>query len=162
MLEKLLPPSHILWQPQCKNKKRVFEQVSILLENVSALPRDKIFNSFISRERKMSAELGNQSAIPQARIPNISKPLCVLAQLKHPIPYGGGNKAQTLLFMAVPENNQHLGFLAVFSEMLTDEEFIRALARCQGADDAHHEIVKWEKANPDAVRGMETPVPRAK
>lgn len=151
-LADMLPPGHILWRINCQSKKRVFEQVSILLENISGLSRDEIFSRLIARERLGSTAIGEGGAVPHVRVGDLQKPLCALARLAEPIQYntqqdeGGG--VHTLFFLIAPEkaNAAHLSLLAVFSQMLMDADFMRELGECATAEEAHCRIGDWETA----------------
>ena len=156
-LAGMLPPSHILWNADCQSKKRVFEQVSLLLENIGGLSRDDLFSRLISRERLGSTAIGNGGAIPHVRIADLHDPLCALVRLKEPIQYNAqhdkNSSVHTLFFLIAPEkaNALHLALLAVFSEMLLDEDFMRKLATCVDSQGAYSCIADWEAAHTESL-----------
>lgn len=156
-LAALLPARQILWHVDCQSKKRVFEKVGILLENIGGLPRDELFSRLIARERLGSTAIGNGGAVPHVRVKELQKPLCALVRLCEPIQYDArrdeGGAVHTLFFLIAPEkaNAAHLSLLAVFSEMLLDEDFMRLLAGCADADDAHRSIADWEAARAESL-----------
>lgn len=163
VLSRLLTPAHILWRPDCHSKKRVFEQISILLENIGGLSRETLFRGLIQRERLGTTALGNQGAIPHIRMPGMETPLCALAHLQKPIQYDADDDSnsavRTMFFLIAPENanETHLHLLAIFSEMLCDDEFMQGLDNCADADAAHRHIADWEQKKAAEIGGIFSP-----
>lgn len=66
LIGKILTPDHILLDLDVASKKRVFEQVGLLVENTRGIARSEIFDSLFSREKLGSTGLGQGVAIPMA------------------------------------------------------------------------------------------------
>ena len=147
---RLFPASHLLWQLEgAGSKKRIFEQVCLLLENVHQLPRDELFRQLMARERLGSTSVGQMGAIPHIRTATIKETICVLVHLAKPICYdanGSDSQVQTLFFLFAPEETKtiHLQMLALFSEMLLDKVLMEALEQCADAEAAHRRLLRWE------------------
>lgn len=157
-VSSILPPEHIFVGASWQSKKRAFEQVSIVFENASSAPRDRIFSALIQRERLGSTCIGGDGAIPHGRLDDIDRPLCALALLQKPIPYGLGDEggsARSLFFLIAPsdEDEAHLQFLGLFAEMLSDETLMGALHASGSAEAAAALIAEWEAARGGANPG---------
>ena len=158
-LRTLLPPAHILLITEHLNKKRVFEQAALLMENIGPHARNDLFREFMQRERQGSTSIGFYGAIPHVRL-DIGKPLCVLARLKKPIQYDADNAptslVHTLFFLLAPASNTalHLNLLALFSHLLADEPFMKALDDCSDADAISREIGRWQDSHQDTLNEL--------
>lgn len=63
---KILSRAHILIDLDVSSKKRVFEQVGLLIENTCGIARSEVFDCLFAREKLGSTGLGQGVAIPQA------------------------------------------------------------------------------------------------
>lgn len=156
-IPKILPAAHIFVNVEWQSKKRAFEQVSIVFENTSGIPRDTIFSALIERERLGSTFIGNGGAIPHGRLEQLPAPLCALALLKKTIRYsvdGVDGDVRTLFFMIAPPDTQdtHLWLLGMFSEMLTDVALIDKLHNGADPEQAVALLAQWKSALPEAGR----------
>ncbi|MCH9705142.1 MAG: PTS sugar transporter subunit IIA [Proteobacteria bacterium] len=160
-LRTLLPAEHILLLPTCQSKKRAFEQATLLLENVSGMPRDELFSLFMQREQKNSTSIGFFGAIPHLHM-NVKEPLCVLTRLQQPIQYDADNAptslVHTLFFLIVPEkaSKMHLKLLSIFSHILADENCMAQIADCVDAAAIHKVIADWEVAQHSVLEAIWT------
>ena len=152
-ISEILPPEHIFVGIDWQSKKRVFEQVSIVFENVGkGVARDKVFSALIARERLGATFIGDSGAIPHGRLAEVESPLCALVLLKNPIQYGidddGGGMAQTLFFLIAPNdtNETHLWLLGLFARMLSDNALIKRLRACGDSVKAGEILRQWEIA----------------
>ena len=159
-IANLIPAERVLLNTDCESKKRIFEQVSILLENIDGLTRDDVFSKLIERERLGSTAIGNKGAIPHARIKKLQMPVCAFVRLKTPIQYDSqdddNSLVQTLFFFIVPEKatSRHLSLLAFFSSMLQDDELMEKLAICPDGNAAHQAFIEWEDANQNSINAV--------
>jgi len=84
-IKNILPPGNVFFDLDVGSKKRVFEQVGLLLENSEKLSRSTVFDSLFARERLGSTGLGHGVAIPHGRIKGLREAVGVLIRLKAPI-----------------------------------------------------------------------------
>ncbi|MGI9347215.1 MAG: PTS sugar transporter subunit IIA [Gammaproteobacteria bacterium] len=148
-IAKLLPPEHILLAIDWQSKKRVFEQISIVFENIIDFPRDRFFTVLLERERLGSTYIGEGVAIPHGCMEELQSPLCALALLKNPIQYGandhGDGVVRALFFLLAPQNADkiHLSILGMFAEMAVNSELMEKLFASTSPQEAHTLIAAW-------------------
>ena len=80
-IKNILPPGNVFFDLDVGSKKRVFEQVGLLLENSEKLSRSTVFDSLFARERLGSTGLGHGVAIPHGRIKGLREAVGVLIRL---------------------------------------------------------------------------------
>ncbi len=89
-LAAILPSSQVLVHVDVTSKKRAFEEVGLLFENLHGLSRTLITDSLFARERLGSTGLGHGVAIPHGRIKGLKSPMAAVFQLAQPIDRHGG------------------------------------------------------------------------
>lgn len=118
VIAKILNPDRVLLDLDVTSKKRVFEQVGILLENSHQIARSKVYDSLFEREKHGSTGLGQGVAIPHGRIKGLKEAVGVLVRLAEPIPFDApdGKPVQLLFALLVPESASEL-HLQILSEL---------------------------------------------
>lgn len=112
----------------CTNRKLALEQISRIAHDIDhAVKYQEVLSRLQQRERIGSTAIGHGVAIPHGRIPNLSRPICILISLKKAIEYDDKDKvAVDLIFgLLVPENatDEHLQILASLSNQLKLKEY---------------------------------------
>ena len=137
-LSKLLTLENIVLDLEASSKKRVFEQVGVLLENSQGIARSVVFDSLFARERLGSTGLGQGVAIPHGRIKGLKEATGAFLRLGVPVPFDSpdGKPVSLLFVLLVPEQatEQHLQILSELAQRFSDRCCREALST---APDAH-------------------------
>ena len=87
LIGKILPQQNVLADMDVSSKKRLFEQVGLLVENSHGIARSEIFDSLFAREKLGSTGLGQGVAIPHGRVKGLKEATGVFIRLANPIPF---------------------------------------------------------------------------
>jgi nitrogen PTS system EIIA component len=151
-IARLLPPNHVLLDLDVSSKKRLFEQIGLLLENTRQIPRARVFDSLFDREKLGSTGLGYGVAIPHGRIKTIKEPVCAFVRTAQPIAFEApdGEPVQLVFAMLVPEHatEAHLEILSELAQMFSDAAMRDALASAADVQAAHGLITEWSPYAP--------------
>jgi len=151
LVAKLLPASHVQLDVQVSSKKRLFEQVGLLFENLDGIAKSVVFDSLFARERLGSTGLGQGVAIPHGRIKGLKDALGAFFRLGQPIPFDApdGNPVTLVFVLLVPEKatEKHLQILSELAQMFCDKSLREAMGRAADAAALHQLITAWQ---PDA------------
>ena len=127
LLAQLLPPGHVLLNAELTSKKRLFEQVGLLVESSRGIARSTVFDSLFAREKIGSTGLGQGIAIPHGRIKGLKDAVGVFVRLDQPLPFDApDSKPVNLVFaLLVPEQatERHLEILSELAERFSDPDF---------------------------------------
>ena len=130
-INHILPRSNVFFDLDVGSKKRVFEQVGLLLENSEKLSRSTVFDSLFARERLGSTGLGHGVAIPHGRIKGLKEARGAFLRLAAPVPFDSpdGKPVSLLFVLLVPEqaNELHLQILSELAQRFSDRSFRDAL-----------------------------------
>ena len=122
-LASILSAEQVLVQVDVTSKKRAFEEVGLLFENLHGLSRALVTDSLFSRERLGSTGLGHGVAIPHGRIKGLKAPMAAVFQLAQPIGFDAPDEQPVglMIFLLVPEaaTQKHLEILSEIAEMLS-------------------------------------------
>ena len=151
-LASILPASQVLVSVDATSKKRAFEEVGLLFENLHGLSRAVITDSLFARERLGSTGLGHGVAIPHGRIKGLKAPMAAVFQLAHPIGFDAPDEQAValLIFLLVPEaaTQKHLEILSEIAELLSDSGLRERIKSSASADELHRMIADWQSAQP--------------
>ena len=149
-LASILSVEHVLAQVDISSKKRAFEEVGLLFENLHGLSRSLVTDSLFSRERLGTTGLGHGVAIPHGRIKGLKSPMAAILQLAHPIGFAApdGQAVGLMIFLLVPESatRKHLEILSEIAEMLSDVTLRDKLTTSTDAAQLHQLIASWHSA----------------
>ena len=147
-LASILPAEQVVVHVDASSKKRAFEEVGLLFEELHHLNRALITDSLFARERLGSTSLGHGVAIPHGRIKGLKAPLAALFQLEHPIGFDAPDDqpVSLLIFLLVPEaaTQKHLEILSEIAEMLSDGELRERMMHAQDAGMLHQLVADWQ------------------
>lgn len=149
-LASILSVSQVLVQVDVSSKKRAFEEVGLLFENIHGLSRALVTDSLFSRERLGSTGLGHGVAIPHGRIKGLKSPMAAVFQLAQPIGFDAPDEQAVglMIFLLVPEaaTQKHLEILSEIAEMLSDVNLREKMAASGSAPELHGLIAQWQSA----------------
>jgi PTS system nitrogen regulatory IIA component len=122
------------------SKKRLFEQVGLMVENSHAIARSDVFDSLFAREKLGSTGLGQGVAIPHGRIKGLKDARGALLRLQAPVQFDSpdGKPVSLLFVLLVPEqaNELHLQILSELAQRFADRAFREALLAAPDAEAA--------------------------
>ena len=151
-LSQILPLANVLVGVQATSKKRAFEEVGVLFENVHGLNRAMVTDSLFARERLGSTGLGHGVAIPHGRIKGLKTPMAAVFGLGAPIVFDTPDEQPVglLIFLLVPEaaTQTHLEILSEMAELLSDSALREQLKTCPDATQLHQLIASWKSIHP--------------
>ena len=149
-LASILPVAQVLVRVDATSKKRAFEEVGLLFENLHGLNRALVTDSLFARERLGSTGLGHGVAIPHGRIKGLKAPMAAVLHLAQPIVFDAPDEqpVNLLIFLLVPEaaTQKHLEILSEIAELLSDADLRAKLVGSASATDLHTLIAQWRSA----------------
>ena len=132
LISQLLPTSHVLLDAELTSKKRLFEQVGLLVEGSRGIARSVVFESLFAREKLGSTGIGQGIAIPHGRIKGLKDAVGVFVRLAQPLPFDApdGRPVNLVFALLVPEQGtqQHLDILSELADRVSDPDFRAALS----------------------------------
>jgi PTS system nitrogen regulatory IIA component len=147
LIAALLPAGNVLVDADLGSKKRVFEQVGLLVENQNRIARSTVFDSLFARERLGSTGLGQGVAIPHGRIKGLREAIGVFVRTCAPIPFDApdGLPVSLIFALLVPERatDLHLEILGQLAQLFSDRDIRERLASAQSAAAVHQLFVDW-------------------
>ena len=139
MLLDLLNTKQILFGINVKNKKHLFQELSIKSEQFNKLIDQKtLFEKIIQREKLGNTSISNGIAMPSALIDQIEKTLVLFTILSKPIEYGSADKKPVdlvcLVVSPTSSKSKHLYILSNFSRLLKNKLIVTQLRGCENSD----------------------------
>ncbi|WP_434777522.1 PTS IIA-like nitrogen regulatory protein PtsN [Neisseria sp. Ec49-e6-T10] len=138
LIGDILPENHIILNLDVGSKKRVFEQVGVLLENHLGILRAEVFDCLFAREKLGSTGLGQGVAIPHGCIKSLKETVGVFVRTKEPIPFDApdGQPVQLMFVLLAPQqenNDSHLQILSDLAQKFASKEILEKLKTAQDA-----------------------------
>jgi PTS system nitrogen regulatory IIA component len=157
-LAAILPPEQVLVRVDASSKKRAFEEIGLLFENLHGpalgINRALISDSLFARERLGSTGLGHGVAIPHGRIKGLRAPLAAVLQLARPLVFDAPDAQPVglMVVLLVPEaaTQKHLEILSEIAELLSDAALREQMMACDDAKALHGLIAAWSPASQTA------------
>lgn len=145
-LNEFVAPKDILLDIEANGKRAALSQISKALGLRVGKSQGAVLKALLRRERLGPTSIGGGVALPHARLESITRPAAILAQLRHPVVFGGPDDEPVDLIVAVlwPEADAK-GFvpaLAGISRLLRCTELASALRRSKTPRDAHVAITE--------------------
>ncbi|WEV43330.1 PTS sugar transporter subunit IIA [Lactobacillus sp. ESL0684] len=104
---------------------------NMAVENNLATDSEKVFDSYITREKEGSTGMTDGFAIPHAQSAVINKSAMLVLKLEHPIDWRSldGKQTEIVISFLIPQvdSNEHLKYLSNTAKLLTHEDFIAGL-----------------------------------
>lgn len=134
LIGKILPQQNVLADVDVSSKKRLFEQVGLMVENSHGIARSDIFDSLFAREKLGSTGLGQGVAIPHGRVKGLKEATGVFIRLASPIPFDSpdGKPVNLLFVLLVPEQatDLHLQVLSELAQLFSSRSLRDKMASC--------------------------------
>ena len=132
LLARLRVAENVVLDAEVTSKKRLFEQIGLLLENSHGIASSTVFDSLFAREKLGSTGLGQGIAIPHGRIKGLKEAVGAFLRLAQPLPFDApdGRPVNLVFALLVPEQatEQHLQILSELAQRFSEREFREALA----------------------------------
>ena len=114
------------------DKPAILRALSDVLARAYDLDAASVLDHLEEREKLGSTGFGRGVAIPHARFAGVSRPVCALLRLNHPVDFAAadGMPVDLVFGLLSPENSgaTHLHALAAISRLVRDERVRDALA----------------------------------
>jgi CBS domain containing-hemolysin-like protein/mannitol/fructose-specific phosphotransferase system IIA component len=128
-----------------------------LAPGILPVPVTEIMPHIAERERTGSSYVGRRLAIPHARLPNISRPLVMVARLKRPIPAptpASGETIRFLFIMLTPADTprMHQIFLSCIAQLFESDFLEGRLVAAKTPPELYGAICAVEQATDGAVQ----------
>jgi PTS system nitrogen regulatory IIA component len=134
LIGKILPQQNVLADVDVSSKKRLFEQVGLMVENSHGIARSDIFDSLFAREKLGSTGLGQGVAIPHGRVKGLKEATGVFIRLASPIPFDSpdGKPVNLLFVLLVPEQatDLHLQVLSELAQLFSSRSLREKMTSC--------------------------------
>lgn len=141
----ILPVSQIALDLEVSSKKRLFEQVGLLLENEAGLGRAAVFDCLFAREKLGTTALGHGVAIPHGRHAEVQSITGAFIRLKEPVAFDApdGKPVSLVFVLLVPENasGTHLEVLSALAGKLSEKTVREQLSAAATSEEAHRILI---------------------
>ncbi len=146
LIGNILPVSHIVLDLEVSSKKRLFEQVGLLLENEIGLARSDVFDSLFAREKLGTTGLGQGVAIPHGRHASVKQAVGVFVRTSEPVSFESpdGKPVSLVFVLMVPENatGQHLEVLSKLAGKFSSKAVREALMAASDPQEVHRLLIE--------------------
>ena len=143
-LSTVVKPGAVRAFPQVTSKKRLFQDISDLAEQVYSLDASQTLDALQERESLGPTGVGNGVALPHARLHGLEKVAGVFVKLDKPLDFDAVDRQPVdlvfALFASKGSGVDHLKALALVSRTLRDSE-LRAKLRANSDPAALHAIL---------------------
>ena len=139
-LSSILKASRILCAVPCQSKKKIFETISELAEDVdNEIYQANILESLVHREKMGSTGIGNGIAIPHGRIAGLKDVVAIVVTTESAIDFEAIDHKPVDVFFAllVPQEQieGHLQTLAAVAAKLNDPDIVAGIRRAKTPQD---------------------------
>lgn len=146
----ILDPTRVTASLSVNSKKRALEELSQMLGSSPGVDAQEAFTSLINREKLGSTGLGQGVAIPHGRLRQLDTTVAAFARLEAPVDYDAndGQPTDLLFAMLVPQEatDDHLQLLAKIAELFSDDGFVDAVRKANGAADIFELLTSYQAA----------------
>jgi nitrogen PTS system EIIA component len=133
-ISDLLSPADVMIDVRASGKPLLLQEFAAKAAAGLGLPADQVASYLLKREELGSTGIGKGVAIPHARLPELQRPLGLLARLKSPIEFdaidGQAVDIVFVLLLSAAVEHEALAALALVARALRAPE---TLARLRGA-----------------------------
>ena len=145
-ISDILKKEHIIKELDSRDKKNVLDELSSFLEDEGEITsKENLFAALIEREKLGSTGIGENVAIPHAKISEIDKIITVFGRSKNGVEFESlDQKPVNFIFLVLaPENStgQHLKALARISRLFKNPSLRESVLRTNEADQIYSILV---------------------
>ena len=145
-ISDILKKEHIIQELDSCDKKNVLDELSSFLEDEGEIAnKESLLAALIEREKLGSTGIGENIAIPHAKISEIDKIITVFGRSKNGVEFESlDQKPVNFIFLVIaPENStgQHLKALARISRLFKNPSLRESVLRTNEADQIYSILV---------------------
>jgi len=145
-ISDILKKEHIIKELDSRDKKNVLDELSSFLENEGEITnKENLLAALIGREKLGSTGIGENVAIPHAKISEIDKIITVFGRSKNGVEFESlDQKPVNFIFLVLaPENStgQHLKALARISRLFKNPSLRESVLRTNEVDQIYSILV---------------------
>ena len=145
-ISDILKKEHIIKELDSRDKKNVLDELSSFLEDEGEITsKENLLTALIEREKLGSTGIGENIAIPHAKISEIDKIITVFGRSKNGVEFESlDQKPVNFIFLVIaPENStgQHLKALARISRLFKNPSLRESVLRTNEADQIYSILV---------------------
>ena len=145
-ISDILKKEHVIKELNSCDKKNVLDELSSFLEDEGEITsKENLFAALIEREKLGSTGIGENVAIPHAKISEIDKIITVFGRSKNGVEFEAlDQKPVNFIFLVIaPENStgQHLKALARISRLFKNPSLRESVLRTNEADQIYSILV---------------------
>ena len=145
-ISDILKKEHIIKELDSRDKKNVLDELSSFLENEGEITnKENLLAALIGREKLGSTGIGENVAIPHAKISEIDNIITVFGRSKNGVEFESlDQKPVNFIFLVMaPENStgQHLKVLARISRLFKNPSLRESVLRTNEADQIYSILV---------------------
>ena len=145
-ISDILKKEHVIKELNSCDKKNVFDELSSFLEDEGEITsKENLLTALIEREKLGSTGIGENVAIPHAKISEIDKIITVFGRSKNGVEFESlDQKPVNFIFLVIaPENStsQHLKALARISRLFKNASLRESVLRTNEADQIYSILV---------------------
>ena len=145
-ISDILKKEHIIKELDSRDKKNVLDELSSFLEDEGEITsKENLLAALIEREKLGSTGIGENVAIPHAKISEIDKIITVFGRSKNGVEFESlDQKPVNFIFLVLaPENStgQHLKALARISRLFKNPSLRESVLRTNEADQIYSILV---------------------
>lgn len=148
-LSSLVPEDRILAELRATDRKGVLRELGHWFAAFRDGPsEEEVTRALSEREELGSTSIGEQAAVPHAKLPSVSRLLVGLARSPRGIDFGSPDGRPTHLFFVLlaPESapGEHLKALARISRLCADGDLRKDLLAAEDAEEMHRALAERE------------------
>ena len=141
----ILPPENVISELHGTTKLTVLEELAgALAANHPEIPRDRLVDVLLEREKLGSTAIGEGIAIPHGKLPKLAGVLAVFGRSRGGVDFQSldGGLTQLFFLLVAPEDasGAHLKALARVSRLLRDKDFRLRLIAADGSESLYQTI----------------------
>ena len=145
-ISDILKKEHVIKELNSHDKKNVLDELSSFLEDEGEITnKESLLAALIEREKLGSTGIGENVAIPHAKISEIDKIITVFGRSKNGVEFESlDQKPVNFIFLVIaPENStsQHLKALARISRLFKNPSLRESVLRTNEADQIYSILV---------------------
>ena len=145
-ISDILKKEHVIKELNSCDKKNVLDELSSFLEDEGEITnKENLLTALIEREKLGSTGIGENVAIPHAKISEIDKIITVFGRSKNGVEFESlDQKPVNFIFLVIaPENStsQHLKALARISRLFKNASLRESVLRTNEADQIYSILV---------------------
>ena len=141
----ILPPEHVVPDLAGTTKLDVLDELAgVLAAHHPEIPKDRLVEVLLEREKLGSTAIGEGIAIPHGKLPKLAGVVAAFGRSRAGVDFQSldGGRTQLFFLLVAPEDasGAHLKALARVSRLLRDKDFRHRLLAAEGREQIYRTI----------------------